>query len=787
MGGHMGQLLRELRRRLRPFYGRRSPAPIVTLVLAPAVGMSAAVVNLVIGLMFQAPPHVAQPDRVIEVGGITTFEDAAALAASARTFDLAASSTGALDFGSAAGVTAVQVQCATPNYLAVLGVRPLAGRLFGGKDGGAAPDVAVLGYGFWQRQFGGQRDVLGSRITLRRRAYTVIGVAPQDFTGLESTAIDAWIPLVPGGETCSPFGASGSSPTVIGRIRNGFSLKQAASEVLAFQSSTPQYVDHQRVGRLRDSARGVVGRDGHVLAWLGGGALVVLLVACSNAAALFSIHAIRRRREIAIRLCLGASRVRIVGLLVAESLSAAALCTVTAWLAAVVTGSALARFFSSHLWQQPFDLRLWGLVAAVALVGCVLSGALPALHASRRPFATVLKGDALATDRHGRLRSLVLVAQVAVGFALLVGAGLFWRSVANLRDAAGYDMDHVLAVTLDARHSVYEEDKDIQPWRDGLYRQLQHNAAVTRVTLASNAPLAGAGIRTFAMVRNDRRRTELAAVNAVSAEYFETLGVPIGKGRPLASIDTFGSPPVAVVSEALALRIWHTTDVVGQCAFLAQRTECAQVVGVARSMRSRMITADTPEIFIPVTQGSLYRLPWTGRTLLVKADNPATAIAATKVAARFAAPGLAIDIESLAAAADPWTRSWRLGATVFGLVGVLTFLLAVIGLHCSLSLLVRQRTPELGVRVALGASPLRVFRMALREGLMVLAVGWAVGTGLAFVLERLVRSMLYGVVAIDLATFVVASAGLLLVGIVACVAPSVRAARLDPLVALRME
>jgi predicted permease len=775
----MIQLVAGLGRALQRFYGRRSPALVVTLILAPAVGLTASVSNLVARMMFRDAPGVEAPGRLVEIGGLE-YSDYDSFARSARTMDVAAFATTKVDLPDNAGT--IRLGCVTQNFFTVLGVRAAIGRTFVQKEGDDA-QVTVLGDGLWHRLFGRDPAAVGRALVMNRRTYAVIGVASAGFRGLGVEPVDAWIPFVAGGETCSYFGSLGTPRVAsVGRLRGQFSVENAASEWSAFESITP--AQHRTVEALAATERWRIQRDKDVLIWLGAGSILVLLVACTNAAALFAMTAMKRRREIAVRYCLGASRLKIAGLLLAESLSAATLCALTAWMTARSADSVMNRYY--RLPQSGFlDARLLLLAGLFAVLASLASGVLPAFRASRRDFLTLLKADSLGVDSRRRSRQFVLVGQVAIAFALLLMAGLFWRSTANLQTGLGYNIESAICVRLDPNRSAYDDDENLQPARDLVYRELQRHPRVAAVALANYAPLAGGH---FTMGRAEPGgRPAMIGMYLVSPEYLKAVGGTLLKGRNLAGYDVRGSLPVALVSDTLARELWATTDAVGRCIFIGQRAECTQVVGVVRGMRQREIEKPLAAAFVPLTQCALYPSPFLGRSLLVRLRDSRNGIEVIQQAVKAAAPGLPADVVSLTTLTDPFTRSWRLGATTFGLVGALTFVLAVFGVYCALSLLVRQRTPEIGVRVALGATRGRIFGMTVAQGLSPLSAGWVLGTGLAVGLARLIQNLLFGVGGLDVTTFIVGSAGLYLVGLLACILPSWRAARLDALVAMRAE
>ena len=778
-------------RALRRFYAPGSPAPVVILVLGPAVGVSVAVLNLVVALMFPTPPHVAEPERVINVAGISSYDGYLELAASVRSVELAGHAATTMHLESADTGAPVAVQCVTGNYLPVLGVRPVRGRVFSASD--APAEVAVIGHSVWIRRFAGASQAIGKQVTLRRRTYTVIGVAPAGFRGLGASDVDVWIPLDPLRETCSslgagmPFSAGYFSMRVVGRVRRGISVGQAEAELNTLHASSSPGTDALRVEPVLASGRRVLRHNGAILAWLVAGAGVALLMACSNAVALFTISAVGRRRELAVRACLGAPPWRLARSLIGESVAAAALCAVAGWGTALAVGITLGRYFPAAPSPTLFDARLWLLTSAVALLACTLTGMAPAWRATRDHAATLLKSDPRVGRGRARLRAAVIVAQVAVAFALIVGSGLFWESITRLRAAVGFDVSGLVAITLDPIRSTSEDDVSLRAHRDAVYRRLQLHLGEPGVALASYAPHDTMPQTYVFLRRSARTRPELAAINAVSVGYFRVMGTSILTGRDFLASDSANGPPVVVLSRELAQRVWHSEKALGTCAFLKGSAECARVVGIVESQRARRIAEPTPEVFIPVAQAERFGMLYEGRVVLARSRRGLGDLASVASVAKTAAPGIPVDAVSVTRLMDPQTRSWRLGATVFGLVGVLTFCLAMIGVYYSLSQLMRQRTREIGVRMALGATRLDAWRLALRSGMLLLAAGWALGTGLAFGLARLVRSLLFGLEGVDPLVLAVATLGLFAVGVLACSVPALRATRVDPVRALQVE
>lgn len=779
----IGMLLSLLRQTHRRAFRDTYSVLAVAFVLAPAVGLNAAALNLVATLMFWHPAHVADPSRLVEVSGVEDRDGLTRLSNWARTVDVGGYYQAKMTLGSPPESQTIRVQCVTPNYLLLLGARPHVGRFIEERDGARA-QLAVLGYGFWHTRFAAQPSALGTHLRLRDRSYTVVGVAPPGFSGVDAQLVDVFIPL---DDVCATVpGFASLQVHVIGRIRTGFSQADTAAEFATFLPSTPDAQRRLRIETLRTARRGVLRRDEDLLLWLGFGALIVLVTACLNASALFSIVALRRRREIAIRHALGAGRRQIAALLTLEGLCTALLCCLGGSFAAHLCSALLFNYYPVRTTAVTFHAEavLMTLLATLAIGACALSSAIPAFYGSRLEPVAVLKADSPGFTSGGRPRNCVLVVQVAFAFALLVVAALFERSLVNVQSAVGFEPEHVVLVTIDPYRAAGDDDSAIQDARDAVLRELKRFPWVADAALASFAPLDEA-VRSYVMVQAPGAGAHLAALNVVSPAYCRTLGTRVLRGREFSPEDTRGGAPVAMASEELALRVWHSTNIIGECLKIQRSADCTRIVGVTQSMRSRTILSPSPELFVPVAQQSVYRLRFPGRTLLVRLNSGTRRAGDVSAAVRAAAPNVASEVVTLSALSDPYTRSWRLGATVFGLVGVLTFALGLAGVGVSLALVIRERTPEIGIRVALGATRTRVFATVWLDGMRLVTAGWLVGAILAVALTHLVRRMLFGLSSVDVATFLAASVGLFLLGAVACGVPSLRAARLDALAAIR--
>ncbi len=772
----------------------RSPVVLVTLVLAPALGVVVPAVSLVGWLWFGSPPYVVHPETVVSVRGLESYQDFMRFRDTAATIDLAAYSVGLASLGAPPNALSIRLQCNTPNYWALLGVRPVAGRFFSDQEIRASgTDLAVISQGLARRQFGREERALGETVAIRGTIYSIIGIAPADFAGTSWQPVDVWIPLVADYDRCSEFGRQlqlGSmsfAVDIIGRLRPSFTSASAASEITAAQTDSRRQPPVSVVP-IAESGRSILRRDGTVLWWLVGGACVALLIACLNAVAFFSIATMSRRHEHAVRMVLGASPLQLVAPLLGEAAGAAIASVALAWLASRGTMLVIGSFFPlpvAHVVSS--GVLPWGLLVALTLMACAASAVIPAFSLVRADLIPFLGGSCRWTERVGRMRRAAVIAQVATAFALLVVAALFWRSVVNLEQAVGYNIDQMIVLTVDPHRSVYYGDADVQALRRDLQRSLSQHPDVVSAALASHGPFdTSPHVKVF--VRIDQASKPLSTtLNFVSPGYFSATGLRLLHGRDLLPSDGPGASPVVVLSEDAAKEVLGGTDVVGQCVYVGACRQCSRIVGVAAGTHSRIITRLVPEAFVPLDQQSFYQIPIVGRAILVMCKDPRRSKVVLGTVAQAAAPGVPVAIERPGELADPQTRSWRLGVAAFGLVGASTIALALIGMHASLRIVVRRRVPEIGVRMALGASRGQIAWWVSLQAARWLSIGWCAGTILAVILSRALRSMLCGIDGVDVSSFLAASGLLVPAGLFATVHSAWFAARVDPGQCLKAE
>ena len=776
-------LLREAQFAVRRF-GRRSSFPGVLLALALGVGANAATLTLAAALLLAAPDHVRDPERVVLAPAIGTWVAYSDVSRRSKTLDLAARTRNELSLGAGAEAASVRVECVTRGYFDLLGVRPVAGRTFRASDAvrGAGGSI-VLSHGLWMRRFGGRPEAVGRRVVLSDRGHVVAGVMPRGFRGAGAAAVDAWIPLVAAPELCSFTGTDlldadgGAWLRVVGRLRDGFGLRDAEAELASLAFETPP-------GRLVVPAYGAWRartRDGRVTLWLAGAGGLIFLVACLNVAVLLSIQGLDRAGEFAVRMQLGATRAQVFAQFLLEHLVAAFACAA----AAAGVGGAVGRLLAGLLpvagldefFDGPFFLRL----AALTLLAGVASGVGPAIGVARNAQSRPMQATAAPARSGAGRRGGLVAAQFALAVVLVVGAGLFVGTVRHLTRAPGFDPDRVIVATVDLVRAGYSADRIRGVFEEFLRRLEKAPRAVSAAV--SLAPLLGSGSSTRAFpirAAGGAERTVVPIFNAVSPDYFATVGTRILRGRRFAAADA-GGRAVVVINEGLAARLWPDAEALGRCVALGG-LPCVEVVGVSEDRRHVSVTGVHHEVFVPWSQTARYVAGPTAPTLLVRSRGVAReAVGPVAAALRGADPGLPfLDVRLLADLVDGQTRSWRLGAVVFGLLGGFALALAAVGGFAVLALSVRSRTREIGIRMALGARRGNVLLAVFRGGMGVVGAGLLIGAAAAAAVYRLMDSLLVGVTPADPTSFAAAFLVVLAAGAAACLLPAFRAARMHP-------
>ncbi|MGB6523649.1 MAG: ABC transporter permease [Candidatus Acidiferrales bacterium] len=790
---------------------RKSPGftAVAILTLALGIGANVSMLGVVDALMFRLPEHVRAPGQLVVAGLVTkeqpnqspvlSYYQYQQLAANAHLVDIAAEVLRArVGFGQGAAARPIYASYISHRYFQVLGGRMPLGRWFSAEEDqptGSQP-VVVLGYDLWQRAFEGDPSVVGRTVQIDGQGRTVVGVAPEGFTGTGFLRLDAWLPISAFREIPLP----NLLLTIVGRLRNGASADQAAAEMTSLlQQGGALGNQVVRVEPLFGSRWKTLSSNGRVSRWIAVVALIVFLIACANVSSLELARVAQRRHEMAIRQHLGATRARVMRQVLIEGLLLGA----AGGLAALVVALMVQPLVRAFLLPEGFyggGFLSWRLLATAAvlatLAGCG-SGLAPAWRASDSHLAETLKrGEREHTREGSGLRRMLVVAQIALALLLAVGAGLFVRSLSKV-DAIdlGFEPKHLLQATLDL------------PLGQASQGPVGVGAAYARLRArAEQVPgVADAALANMLTVTTELTFTErldsgktvhwTATPRAVTPNYFQTMGTPILKGRPLLDSDTEGAEPVVVVSESIARAIWPDQNPLGKCMRTGLKPLCARVVGMVPDAWPSVSLGDRghgapAQFYVPLrqakAQGTALPAP---DGLLVRTKVMPSAVTRNLFSAleNVSPGGRYVDIEPYTKMLDEQTRSWRMGASMFSLFGGLALALAAVGIYGVVAFLVRQRTHEIGVRMALGAQRGDVLRMVIREGMVLAGVGIVLGIAGALALTRFLRSLLFKIKPTDPAAFVGVAILLSIVALAACYIPARRAMRVDPMVALRYE
>jgi len=695
------------------------------------------------------------------------------------------------------------------NYFDVLGVKAAMGRTFmphEDKTPGAHP-VAVLSHGLWQRSFGGDPNLVGKTISLNRHDFTVVGIVPEGFTGTDlGPGPDLWVPMMMHNQTQPGFDwydtRRGLFLNMVGRLNPGVSVSQAQASLKIFAGQLAQSYPRDNEGR---SAKVIpllqarIDPDGSGQLLLASGVMMgvvalVLLIACANIANLLLARASDRRKEIAMRLALGAGRARLIRQLLTESLVLSSVGGVVGFLVAFWAKDLLRSF--NPVGGGPnappiatLNFRVLGFTLLVSLLSGVIFGLAPALQASKPDLVLTLKGETPATSRRAfgfNLRKALVVIQVALSLVSLISAGLFVRSLRNAQAInPGFVTDNILLAGFNLGREGMAKPQGVN-----FQRQLAERVAVApgvqAVTIASNRPFGGGLMRSVFLEGQapmPNGRGVLVQLNNVGLRFFETLGIPLLQGRDFSEQDGEGAPQVVIINETMARRFWPNQDAIGKRFKFFGEEFYREVVGVARDTKYNGLTeANTPFIYVPLLQN------YSGAgTLHVRATGDAAQItAAVRGVVKELAPNVPLlNVQTLSDRVDQSLNGQRSQTRLLAFFGLLALLLSSIGIYGVMAYSVAQRTREIGIRMALGARSQNVLSLVVRQGMALVIGGVALGLIGAFAVMRLIGSLLFGVGAADPATFVAAS--LLLVGVAALAGylPARRATKVDPLIALR--
>lgn len=822
-GNLLADLWRDLRYAVRTM--RKSPVFVVFVVLTLALGIGAnTTVFTVINTLILNPLPVRDPDGLAALGATKvrgTSQSSALLPISYPDLRDYQARNGV--FLSLAGYASPRIvtwqadtgsqrtfaELVTGNYFATLGLAPARGRFFSPDEDstpGAHP-VAVMNYGTWQRQFGGTGDVIGRKMRLNNVVFTVIGVAPPHFIGVNAVfGPDLWLPaamaetLFPG-EMQNALSDRGKGMFLgVGRLKPSIAKTQAQANVAIISSSLARDYPATDEGytavvvSIRDVALSNTGSGSSMVVFASMGLLVVvgivLLIACSNVANLLLARSAARQQEMAVRLAVGASRLRLVRQLLTESVFLGLLSGICGLLLALV---GLKLVFgtlpaTSNFPQPKLDATVFLFALIVSLATGFIFGTFPAFKASRASVSEALKEESHTMGRSRNrvtLGNALLVGQVAFSFLLLVTAALFLRSIQRAYGLdPGFQTEHLAIIMTNPGQTGLNKQQTKAFYKD-VRERVARTPGVESASWSSNLPLWARtviGLEIEGFEKRSQADRIATVVNTIGTGYFETAGVVMDSGRVFTSQDQENSPPVAIVNEKLAHDFWPDGIALGKRIRLPGEKQMREIVGIARTANYSG-WAEPPQscVYVPLEQnfsGSM--------TLYVRSKAaPEQILMPVQREIRAAAPQIVLDVRTGREIIGQGLFQARVGVTLLGVFGLLALGLASIGLYGIMAYAVVQRKREIGVRMALGAARASVLRLILKQGMSLVVTGVLIGFAGALLVGRLLTRMLYGVGANDPISVAAAAAVLLVIALLACYLPARRASRVDPLVALR--
>ena len=807
----MDSVLKDLKFAFRSLFKRPGFVAVAVITLALGIGGSTAIFTVVDAALLRGLPYKS-PDQLVHLWEKTPQD-----AFSKREFSypdyqdyqknnvfegLAAYTGGRVLLSGEGESESVGGPRVNASFFNVLGVEPILGRTFqAGEDQQGGPKVVVLSYGLWQRRFGGDNGAVGKALTINGESYQVIGVLPQTFQFALRNG-DLWLPYQPTQNQLTRRFMHGTN--LIGRLKPGVSESQAQSDLGVIASRIEQEHNQSHAGttvRVVPLQEEIIGTVRPILLVLLAAVGFVLLIACANVASLLLTRSLARQKEVAIRSALGASRWRVVRQLLTESIVLSLLGGAAGLLIAYWGVPALvAALPQNQLNAMPF-LKTLGLDASIlafsfglSLVTGLIFGLAPALQSSRLDLNEVLKegGRNMSAGAGHRLRSAMVVTEIALAVVLLVGAGLMMKSLLRLLQTnVGFETENLLTMTMVLPPTKYTQANQLVNFNDQIQERVRSMPGVSNAGTVDILPLNGGNTTRFYIdgdpVPAPGKEIE-ANMRFVSDTYFQTLGVPLIAGRMFDQRDTPDKPAVVLIGKTIADRLFAGRDPVGRkIRYNSIQADPIEIVGVVGDVKiTGLDEAVRPVLYYPYRQNAG---PFAN--LVLRTDSDPTALAASvRNEIRNLEPDAAIlNVNTMdqMIAQTPASFMRRFPALLISIFAGVAMLLASIGIYGVVSYSVSQQTHYIGVRMALGASPADILKMVLKQGLVLALLGVGIGVVAALGLMRLLRTLLFEVSTNDVTTFALVAGALFVVALVACYLPARRATKVDPLVALRYE
>ena len=809
----MQTLLQDIRYGFRMLLRRPAFTVVAVATLALGIGANTAIFSVVNAVLMRTLPY-QEPERLVALwetnaqpGQEVNDRNEVAMGnfldwrAQASAFDeIAALTYSNVNLTGVGEPEQIQGAVVTTNLLSVLGVQPATGRSFSAEEEKPeSPRTVIVSYGLWQRRFGSDTELVGKTLTLNGNAVVVVGIMPPsfDFEFPITRQVDMWMPMR---IAASNTDRQSHYLYVVGRLRRSVQLEQAQAEMHVLVSQLQQQHPKTNLGRGANVValhQQLVGNVQPYLRLLFAAVGFVLLIACANVASLLMARVTARHKEVAIRMAIGASRGRVIRQLLTESIVLSSLGGLTGLIVAFWGTDLLVAMTPPEvprLGEVGLRIPVFAWTLGISIITGVLFGLAPAIGASKPDLTEALKegGRSIAGSSRSRMRNLLVVSEIALALVLLIGAGLMIRSFSRLqRVSPGFDSNNLLTMNISLPRQKYRENQQINSFFDRLLEGVRSVPGVESVGGIDPLPLGGSdGTIGFVVEGAPPRelgdRTEVGARTVTSA-YFQTMRIPLLKGRAFGETDLEEAPRVVIINEALAKRFWPNEEAIGKrLGFRAKEPQIwHEVIGIVGNVKHRRLDADPkPELFFPYSQ-----YPGSFMTLVARTtSDPASSTAAIRNQVLALDPDQPVfDIKTMAERLSKSVAVSRFIMLMLGVFATSSLLLAAVGIYGLIAYTVSQRTHEIGVRLALGADAGNIVKLVLGHGSKLIIAGVVIGVAGALALTRLMKSLLFDVSPTDTLTFVVISSILALVALAACFVPARRATKVDPMVALRYE
>jgi len=822
----MNDILKEIRYAVRLIANNPGFSAVAVLSLALAIGANTTIFTIVNAVFLTALP-VQDIETLVDVSGVDQNNKVVNLDLTPLSWQnfldykkqndvftgLAGFINTGLTLNGVGDPQNIPGQLVTANYFDVLGVRPAMGRGFRPEEdqGSGGHPVVVLSHSVWTRVFSADPGILNRTVTLNNQSFTVIGVAPRNFKGTFTLGNPdlIWMPSsmseqVLTGALLEFFQSRRALlAAAVGRLKPGVSMQQAEAAMKTIASRLALEYPQENGGRsiqLSPLTAAALGINQQGQFRLAGGVLMtavglVLLIACVNLASLLLARGGVREREVGIRTALGARRGRLIRQLLTESLVMSffggAVGLLVAYWGRDLLWSMRPPFLDANAVSLSLDPRVLAFTAGISILTGLLFGLIPALKLSRPDLNESLKVGGrsnTASWMRSRARSILVVVEVALALIALVGAGLFVQSMRRAQAIdLGFETERMFFMAVDLGAQRMDPPRGEQFYANAIIRA-KATPGVANAAVASNFPLGGGILRSVfkeGQVQKAGQRDLLTLTNIVSPEYFDTVRIPLLRGRLLDPFDRAGSRTVVVVNDAMAKKFWPGEDAIGKRFTFFGQTDVREIVGIVRTATVLQVGEDPqPAIYLPLAQNFTPLA-----TIQVRTTGlPDNTVESVRKQIQEVEPGLPLtNITTMEQQLDQALFAPRMGAALLGLFGLLSLFLAGIGIYGVMAYSVTQRTQEIVIRMALGAARGEIIRMVLKQGMMLAATGLLIGIVVSVALTRVVSGLLFDVSTTDPVVFLSVSALLAVVALAACYVPAYRATRIDPLVALRIE